>query len=354
MKKTLLRLFSMAMAVSFANLSQAQDLGLRSMTPSSETELKAGTTRNASVAFNVAQALPANTSFSLSYSIDGGTPVVVQQSLTFQNAVPVDANINPVGFTFDVPSTVDDTFEMKVFIDMASDADRSNDTITSTFYTREKVANDISVAITSPPANSDQKTWTTVPFTLSITNEGTNTFNSGTPIILILTVNGQAQGGGQAINYQGSNIAPGESGSVTLNLNLARNAATGTATFCLGYFWAELNGTSLSSIDGNSTDNIGCVTLNVIQNSIDETKAGLNALTYSNGGLNIELDNRANTQQYRFEVISVTGQQVASETTAGDFYLRHRMPLNYVQNGMYILNIYADDEFIGSEKFMVR
>ncbi|MCB0736384.1 MAG: hypothetical protein KDC92_02640 [Bacteroidetes bacterium] len=337
----------------FTAFAEAQDLSLKTLFPAAGTELKAGTERLGSITVDVVEDLPAGVSFALSYSINNGNEVEIVKGLGFQNAVPAGAEINPIQISFAVPTQVDDTFTLRVFVQYDQDTDHSNDTISAIYYTREKVADDIAVSILSPVNESKQKTWTTVPFVVKIKNVGTTNFNGNTPVILFLTVNGQVAGQPQIIRYTGTNLSPGDSGTVSLSINLPRNAPTGETNICVGYFWAEVDGQAANTIDGNSSDNIGCVTLNVVTNSINETMAQLNAVGYNNGHLNIELENKVGTNQYRFEITSVTGQTIATENVQASEYVYHNMAAQQINRGVYILSIYADDEFIGTEKFMV-
>lgn len=336
--------------------SQAQDLAAKSLERSSGSYVKSGTTQSLSLTLDVVETIPVGNTFSISYSINGGAAQVVQQSLQFQGQVEPGANINPVNVPVEFPEKVSDTdtVVVDVFVKLANDKDATNDTVSAEYYLVEKASNDISISIVSPDNNSEQKTWTTVPFTIQIKNEGLNPFPNGALMLFGLVVNNQAQGNPSPATYNGTTIQPGDSAEVTVSINLSRNAPSGTMNTCIYYFWAEQNGQTLTTIDGNVNDNLGCVSLNVVINSVNEQVLGLNSIFYGNNALNLELENRANTNQYKFDIVNVTGQTITSSIADGDFNVNHRIDMAGADRGMYIVNIYADDVYVGSEKFMVH
>lgn len=343
-------LFALGM---LASSSHAQDLAAKSMTRSTGSYVKSGTTQSISLVLDVVETIPVGNSFSISYAINGGTTKVAVQSAQFQGQVEPGTDINPVNVLVEFPKRVSDTdtVVVDIFVKLANDKNASNDTVSTEYYIVETADNDISVSIVSPDNNSEQKTWTTVQFTVKIKNEGLNPFPNGATMFTGLTVNNQRQGDPSPAIYNGTTLQPGDSTEFPVGLDLNRYAPAGTMNTCLYYIWSQPNGTP---IDENVTDNLGCVALNVVINSINEQVLGLNSIYYGNNALNLELENKASTNQYKFDIVNITGQTITSSTANADFYLNHRIDMSGADHGMYIVNIYADDVYVGSEKFMVH
>lgn len=352
MKKRLLSLFSFAFIM--ANVGHAQDMAVETISLNQYAELKSGTTRSIAVSMTVFEAIPANTTLSFYYEFDNNGVKAGRENLTINQNVPVGGDINPVPVPVEVPMGMNDTVTFKMICQLTGDTNPDNDTLTTQFIIKDKVANDISVSIVSPTDGSEQRNWTQVPFNLEITNEGTTTLNSGTPMIIGLTVDNQQQGNPGVVQYNGDALQPGASTNVMLNINLPRNFPLGSANICIAYIWAVAENNQVRSIDGNTADNSACVAMTVVQNDVNEAVVGLGAMYVSQKQLNLELENRNGTNQYRFEVVSMTGQQISTSVAPAALNTTHQIDLQRAQSGMYILNIYADDKYVGSEKFMVR
>lgn len=254
----------------------------------------------------------------------------------------------------DVPNKVGDSTELIVVMSMSGDEKTSNDTIRSKYLVASKARKDISVEIVSPTNNSEVKTWSALPVTLKLTNHGLDVYEKGKGLGYWIYANGTFIGDSY-FDYDGPDLAFGESSEITVDLNVNRHASEGQLEICIRAFIMEKEGTQYLLDESALNDNEGCTQLNVVANGVDERVLTLQSLRYQNGQVHIGLTHQAEPSHYRIDILAINGKRL----TSGNFNVVQGQPVLETINlptaspGMYIVNIYSNNAFVGSEKIMI-
>ena len=333
-----------------------QDISVSNLTPLGGQTLKSNVDQPITVSMKAETLIPLGTQITIEYSWDDGEFVQAGGTLNFSGDVPAGTTVNSQGIRIKTPDLVGDTAKLTVKVVYAADTKPSNNTAIRLYYINDILPYDLKVELTGPEKYATIKTWSTVNFESTITNVGSEDLPTGTPLIYSIVVNNQTQGNPAVYNYTGPTLKTNESAKVNLPLNLSKNASTGTLTFCLLYLYSKQVGSNVTSLETYATDNLGCTDLIVVINSVNDDFLELSSMNYNNGKLNLNIFNKETVSDYNFVVTSVTGQQIANvqHFIPTNSYSNESIALDGAASGVYILNIFADGQIVGTEKFMVR
>lgn len=335
--------------------AQGQDIATTGIVPADGAEIKAGVNVTFVIQTTVNEALPIGSQLSVQYAWGTNPLAQVGNTATLNAEVPMGTNLN-FNTALAIPNTPGDSATLTVKVVLNNDKADSNNTLVADYLVVDKVAKDLAVSIVSPTPGAEIRNWSTVNFTVGLTNEGYETFNSGSTLVYVPYLNGQQQGNLAVAQYSGTPIVPNATGNVTLGLTFPRDFPNGNINICVAYYWATVSGTSATIAEGYVGNNLGCVSLAVVPNSINEDALELNEFFYSNGKLFIEMDNKEKAANYRFEVSAVNGQKVAERNENVGFASHHQaqVELPGLEPGVYILSIFANGEYAGVKKFFVQ
>ncbi|MBI1184108.1 T9SS type A sorting domain-containing protein [bacterium] len=346
-------LLSLVLLMAFAT-ANAQDIAIVSMNPADNSEIKSGAQQTFVIGLSVVSTINSGTQLSFQYAWNNDALTNLGSNMQINQTVSAGQKIN-VNAGLQIPSTPEDSAKLTVKVNMNNDQDESNNTLVLHYYVTETVAKDLEVTVVSPTADSDVKNWSSVPFSVQLKNVGKDDFTTGSTLVFQMSVNGTAQGNPQVVNYSGATLQPGQTNNMNININLPRNTPMGPMTVCMAYVWATVSGTTATVAEGYIGNNQGCVNLNVVMNSINDEALEMNAVYYSGNSLVVDLFNKEKSGEYRFEVTSLSGQQVVNYETSlpVNAQSKQQIALNTAVSGMYLLHIYAGGEFVGTQKFII-
>jgi hypothetical protein len=335
--------------------AQGQDIATTGILPADGAEIKAGVNVTFVIQTTVNETLPIGSQLSVQYAWDANPLAQVGNTATLNAELPMGNNLN-FNATLAIPNTPGDSATLTVKVVLNNDKADSNNTLMVDYKIVDQIAKDLSVSIVSPTSGTEIRNWSTVNFTVGLTNVGYEMFNNGSTLVYVPYLNGQQQGNLAVAQYGGAPIAPYATGNITLGLTFPRDFPTGNIEICAAYYWATVSGTTATIVEGYVGNNMGCVNLSVVPNSINEDALEMNELFYAFGKLHIGMDNKDKAGNYRFEVYSANGQKVA-ETTENVGFTSHfesQIALPALLPGVYMLSIYADGEYAGVKKFFVQ
>ena len=339
----------------FATIASAQDVAIQSVTPNDDSRLKGGADQNFSILLDVNETVNAGATIALEYAWNEDALQALGNPGTINAQVP-QGNTFTLNGAVPVPESAKDSQKLTLNVVLNGETKTDDNQIELMYYLSDTVNKDLEISIISPAEGSEVRNWTNVNFQVQIKNVGLETFPNGSTFITTILVNGQAQGNPDIATYTGADLEPGDSAVRSVDLTFPRNFPTGSAIqLCLPHFWAAIDGQTATVDEGYNENNAGCISLNVVANSINETQFDLNTVFYQGGNLNIQLFNKTANRDFTFNVVGLDGRIVAS---TGRSFLSESMqevdmPLSNVNSGVYILQIYSNDEFVGSKKFFV-
>lgn len=288
----------------------------------------------------------------ISYAFDDGKFELYEENLATGSMAAGDSFSR--GLVVNVPDKAGDSTELVVVMSMTGDSKTSNDTLRTKYLIASKARKDLLVEMVSPANNSDVKTWSDLPVTLKLTNNGLDTYERGKGLGYWIYANGTLIAD-RYIDYDGPSLAPGESGEITIDLNVNRNAAQGPLEICVLAFITEKEGNTYILDESALTGNNGCADLNVVANGVDEQVMTLELLQYLNGQVRIGFTHKAEPSTYRIDVVGIDGKGLATTNfnAVQGQPISETLDLPRVSSGMYLVHIYANDAFVGSEKIMI-
>lgn len=295
-------------------LTHAQDLGISYIDHIELSEVKGGASKFVLVVVDVNETVPDNSTFNVSYSIDGATPIQsveewpVLSGNSGQQLPPVRCPV-PFGKNFN------DTVKLTMILDFDGDKDASNDTAHIGFIVREVVPNDLSITLLSPDPGSDLKTDEPHELIYSVKNVGTTTLTSGDLLLEFLRVNDQVVENPSFEPYAGNPLNPGDSFTTSVYFTFPEQQQGESVEICNNIFWAQLNDNTLNTIEGNHGDNSSCATFNVVANSISEiTETSiLQSITLAQGILQFTASETATGEKTRIRLLDATGKLLLDE-----------------------------------------
>lgn len=218
-------------------------------------------------------------------------------------------------------------------------------------------AQDIAVTLTSPTANGNVTSGGQFNFDVTITNSGTIALTTADSVLIAPRVGGSllpTQSGAPLIWLVNQDIAAnGGTYNFTQPLGL-QGGPTGSLEICavsavLGSVW---------DVETDTTNNVNCVTVNYT-NNIGLGEISLVTLTdnsfYSNGVFNVRLTSTLGYNSMSFELISLTGKVVQSNTFAvSGSGVSEDIQISAPAKGIYIARLTSNGKPVSTKKVVVE
>lgn len=331
--------------------SQAQDVGLIGLQRAANSEIKAGTTQSLRLHAKVFQKVTTPFNLSVKYKIDDGS------IKTYPGQIPVEKhNVGdslplipcPVKF----PNKADDTVLVTVFIESTSDKDATNDTLKQQFVLKERVANDIEVTVIEPTTRTSLEVGKPFDFVVTLKNVGTNYLEQGNILLSYVTIGG-VRGTPTFMPYSGKRLAPEDISYQTTTIILDESLDGDSFEICHTFFWSQLDGSALRTIEGNHNDNDGCAEYKGIPSSIDEPIDALLESVYYGSDHLILVFHESIESQLEIQVSNISGKELTHQILEGSSKTE-QLAIPGAQPGIYFLKMVTPDQRTLTRKFFIH
>jgi hypothetical protein len=348
--------FTFSLLFAFLAFSSfAQDIKIAQVTPNSGSRIKAEQEQEFVITVESVTNVSTGTVIPIYYSW-GLNDLKQSESAYYTNFPLGPGDKFKVTVKLETPVESADSVSLTFKAVLGGDQDESNNFFGLRYLVSNTLENDIEVSIVSPQNNVDLKNWSNVEFELEVINRGVSPLKNGTDVLYELFINEASIGGPKLAVYEGDELNLGDKATVTLNVPIPKDVQLGTnATVCLVYTLAKFEGPKAVKNEDDYENNNACGTYNILINSIEETSYNINSLSYKNGVLFVDLLNNSKSGNYTFRIISANGQEQVSKSfnIAQNSNFNAQIELPYVSKGLYIVRVYANNEFVGNEKFLV-
>lgn len=329
----------------------AQDIGITGISNKAYTEVKQGTSRNIGLQLKVF-GTTSETTVNVDYQINNGD---VTRGLSMLSLMTITQGSGLVPCPVRFPATLKDTVEVKLFVSLKGDTNSTNDTIRGMFVVKEKVANDIRVELAEPLEGADITVGTSQALLYSLTNVGTNDFETGTDLLVYQLLDGEMYLQPQSASYAGRTLKPGEVGTYTTEIYLDQRHEGKDVEFCQYLYWSALSDTALATLEGNLEDNVVCTQFKAVPSSLNDltTSPWIHSLRYAHQELQISFNPSATHQPSgSLTVLNTAGQLVAQQTFSANTQ-QMSIPLSHAQPGVYLVQLSSSNGRVSTRRFVV-
>jgi hypothetical protein len=221
--------------------------------------------------------------------------------------------------------------------------------------TAQVTTTNLAVTMLTPTANSNFTPGVAVPISLEITNNGSANLTTSDSLIVSFYINNNVlnnANGQPLLVLVRQNIAVNASYTFNINLTFSSFAQGATVNFCSAVLHR-------SAVDTDTSNNIGCASVNLIQGTVSTNDEFVNVLQdasfYANGNLNMNISGLGRNELVNVEVTTITGQVVLSQTVqANDGMIKTELPVNAATGVMIYRITNSIGELISTEKFMAK
>ena len=219
---------------------------------------------------------------------------------------------------------------------------------------------DVAITLDAPTASANLTSGTPFNFDVTITNMGTEPLDLMDSIIIIPTANGSLiqTSTGAPLAWLVQQAVAANGGTTTFSQQLSLTGGqTGTLDICgavgvLGAGWSGVQ-------ESDTTNNQDCANVNWTVTGIGISEFKLVSLTdnsfYSNGVYNVRLNSANAYTSMKFELISLTGKVVQTETfsTFGS-EVSEDIKVNAPAKGIYIARLTSAGKAISTKKVVIQ
>lgn len=331
-------------------ISQAQDIGLIGFHQEPYSEIKAGTTQNIRLHAKAYQKVTTPFYMSMKYKIDDGIiRTYPRQILVEKHNVGDSLPLIPCAVQF--PNQPDDTVLVTIFLESANDKDASNDTLKQQFVLKERVANDLEVTVIDPTTRTSIEVGKPFDFVVAIKNVGTNYLEQGNILLSYVTIAG-VRGTPTITHFSGPRLAPEDISYQTTTITLDSSLVGDSFDICHTFFWSQLDGGALHTIEGNHQDNDGCADYKGIPSSIDEPIDALLESVYYGSNHLVLVFHEPMQSQLEVRVSNISGKEMTHQIVDGSSKTQ-QLAIPGAQPGIYFLRMVTPDQRTLTRKFFI-
>lgn len=329
----ILTLLFFFVSLTWSNIS-AQDVSLEWAEPETGDEIRSKIEIDYNMMLKTQLAVAGGTKYTISYSINGGDPVVAVSDtlpeLAKNNFYPVPS----FKAAFTKADGDKDKFWMHWKVAVEGDVDASNDTITKELTYVKKYAYDLRAEILGIDEKADTLGDIT-RLTVKLKNVGRNTFYRGSQVQFFFFVNDSLRwNSGKPFlqTYEGETIEPDLSEVYYFKVRPAKGDTVKNKEYCIHVIWSD----GQIYKDRNSVNSRPCFIFDGT-NSVPDKVSNLESLRYSNGKIYIQLNEQVDmSNNVKVNVHALTGQKVFSGNISTH---RSQLSTQQLQMGMYLVSM---------------